>query len=127
MHSTITPRTEKTVRRTSSWAIWTLQILVAAAFLFAGGAKLAGTSPEMIQLFDKLGAGQWFRYLTGGLEVIARSRLVGAKEHCIWCVSIVLRNAGRCSYAPIGYWRLARSGSGFACRHGISSVLRLRR
>src|SRR5438105_15215735 len=48
--------------------LWTLQILAAAAFLLAGGSKLAGVAP-MVEMFDKIGIGQWFRYLTGGLEV----------------------------------------------------------
>ena len=42
--------------------------LVALAFLAAGGAKLAGVA-AMVQMFDKIGLGQWFRYLTGLLEV----------------------------------------------------------
>jgi putative oxidoreductase len=45
-----------------------LQILAAAAFLLAGGSKLAGVAP-MVEMFDKIGLGQWFRYLTGCLEV----------------------------------------------------------
>jgi len=48
--------------------LWILQILAAAAFLLAGGSKLAGVAP-MVEMFDKIGLGQWFRYLTGGLEV----------------------------------------------------------
>ena len=51
-------------------ALWSLQILTALAFLGAGGAKLAGT-PEMVAVFQKLGLGQWFRYFTAILEVIA--------------------------------------------------------
>lgn len=46
-----------------------LQILLTAAFLLAGGAKLAGV-PAMVQAFDKLGMGQWFRYLTAWLEIL---------------------------------------------------------
>ncbi len=46
-----------------------LQILLSAAFLVAGGAKFAGV-PAMVQAFDKLGFGQWFRYLTGCLEIL---------------------------------------------------------
>jgi putative oxidoreductase len=42
--------------------------LVALAFLAAGGAKLAGVA-AMVELFDKVGLGQWFRYFTGLLEV----------------------------------------------------------
>src|SRR5712672_4817116 len=48
--------------------LWTLSGLVALAFIAAGGGKLAGTA-QMVELFDKVGLGQWFRYLTGLLEV----------------------------------------------------------
>src|SRR6266851_3382014 len=50
--------------------LWTLSGLVALAFIGAGGAKLAGV-PVMVEMFDKIGLGQWFRYLTGLLEVAA--------------------------------------------------------
>ena len=46
-----------------------LQILLTAAFVLAGGSKLAGV-PAMVQEFDKVGFGQWFRYLTGCLEIL---------------------------------------------------------
>jgi putative oxidoreductase len=51
-------------------ALWATQIVVAAMFLFSGGLKLAGAA-EMVGLFDAIGIGQWFRYLTGSIEVIA--------------------------------------------------------
>ena len=38
-------------------ALWSLQILVAAAFLMAGFAKLSG-QPMMVQMFEKIGIGQ---------------------------------------------------------------------
>ncbi len=50
--------------------LWTLQVATAAMFLFAGGLKLAGV-PLMVQEFGIIGLGQWFRYFTGGLEVIS--------------------------------------------------------
>ena len=43
--------------------LWTLSGLVALAFIGAGGGKLAGTA-VMVELFDKVGLGQWFRYFT---------------------------------------------------------------
>ena len=49
--------------------LWILQIMAAAAFLMAGGSKLAG-APMMVAVFEKVGGGQWFRYLTGFLEVV---------------------------------------------------------
>jgi putative oxidoreductase len=48
--------------------LWTLSGLVALAFIGAGGSKLAGV-PVMVEMFDKVGLGQWFRYFTGLLEV----------------------------------------------------------
>src|SRR5436305_7272335 len=50
-------------------ASWILQILAAAAFFAAGGAKLTG-APAMVAVFDKIGVGQWFLYVTGVLEVV---------------------------------------------------------
>ena len=63
---------------------WTVQALVAAAFLAAGGAKLAG-DPSMVAVFDHVGIGQWFRYLTGAVEItgavlilVPRAAVLGA-------------------------------------------------
>ena len=50
--------------------LWTLSVLTALAFVAAGGAKLAGV-PAMVQLFDKVGVEQWFRYFTGLVELTA--------------------------------------------------------
>jgi len=48
--------------------LWILQGITALVFLAAGGAKLAGAS-QMVAMFEKVGVGQWFRYVTGLLEV----------------------------------------------------------
>ena len=50
--------------------LWALQIFSAAMFLFAGVSKLAGV-PTMVQTFGVIGVGQWFRYLTGTIEVVS--------------------------------------------------------
>jgi putative oxidoreductase len=50
--------------------LWALQIVSAAMFLFAGGLKLAGV-PVAVQQFGVIGLGQWFRYLTGTIEVVS--------------------------------------------------------
>ena len=55
--------------------LWALQVLTAAAFLMAGFAKLSG-QPMMVETFDKIGVGQWFRYVTGGIEVASAILLV---------------------------------------------------
>ena len=62
---------------------WILRLGVAAVFLSVGTAKL-GTDPMWVQLFDRIGFGTWFRYLTGVLQVtgavlllVPRTFLVG--------------------------------------------------
>jgi uncharacterized membrane protein YphA (DoxX/SURF4 family) len=54
---------------------WILQGFVATAFFAAGAAKIAGAE-YMVQLFDQIGAGQWFRYVTGAVEVIGALALL---------------------------------------------------
>ena len=49
-------------------AIWGVRILLALAFVAAGAAKLAGVE-QMVATFEVIGWGQWFRYVTGGIEV----------------------------------------------------------
>lgn len=48
--------------------LWTVQIAAAGMFLMVGFMKLAGNA-QMVGLFETIGLGQWFRYLTGALEV----------------------------------------------------------
>lgn len=48
--------------------VWVIRILLALAFGAAGIAKLAGVA-QMVQVFDAVGFGQWFRYVTGVLEI----------------------------------------------------------
>jgi putative oxidoreductase len=56
-------------------ALWGLQVVLAALFLFAGGSKLAG-APAMVALFDAIGVGQWLRYVTGVIEVASAVALL---------------------------------------------------
>jgi len=59
-----------TATRMGMALVWTLQVASAAMFLFAGSLKLAGV-PLMVHEFGIIGLGQWFRYFTGGVEVIS--------------------------------------------------------
>src|ERR1700693_5872867 len=54
--------------RAKNVALWALQILTAAVFLMAGFGGLSA-QPMMVETFDKVGIGQWFRYVAGGIEV----------------------------------------------------------
>lgn len=56
-------------------ALWVLQIAAAAMFFLSGGSKLA-SAPEMVALFEAIGMGQWFRYVTGALEVLGAATLL---------------------------------------------------
>jgi uncharacterized membrane protein YphA (DoxX/SURF4 family) len=48
---------------------WVLAILLGLEFLAAGALKLSG-NPAMVDMFNVVGLGQWFRYFTGVLEII---------------------------------------------------------
>ncbi len=58
-----------------TYTAWTLQILAAFVFAAAGGAKLAGVE-RMVGVFAEIGVGQWFRYVTGALEVAGAALLL---------------------------------------------------
>ena len=52
-----------------------IELLLAGVFFIVGGAKLVGRA-DMVTLFRDVGIGQWFRYLTGGIEVAGAVLLV---------------------------------------------------
>jgi uncharacterized membrane protein YphA (DoxX/SURF4 family) len=56
--------------RLRAGGLWALQIISAGMFLLAGSLKLLG-NPLMVQQFGAIGLGQWFRYLTGTIEVVS--------------------------------------------------------
>jgi putative oxidoreductase len=62
-------------RRGATIALWVVQIGLAAMFLMAGGSKLTA-APTMVALFDAIGWGQWFRYVTGAIETSAAAALL---------------------------------------------------
>jgi len=49
---------------------WTLQIVLAMIFLTVGMAKISGVQTS-VEVFNRIGVGQWLRYLTGSVEVLA--------------------------------------------------------
>jgi putative oxidoreductase len=61
--------------RAALTALWTTQVVLAAMFLMAGGSKLTG-APAMVGRFDAVGVGQWFRYVTGAIEIISAIALL---------------------------------------------------
>jgi hypothetical protein len=55
--------------RWKSVSLWVVRGLLALAFASAGGAKLYGV-PMLVEEFQHMGLGQWFRYFTGTLELL---------------------------------------------------------
>ena len=55
--------------------VWSLQIAAASSFFVVGSAKLIGTE-DMVGLFADIGWGQWFRHLTGSLQIFSATLLL---------------------------------------------------
>ncbi|MEL7218813.1 MAG: DoxX family protein [Pseudomonadota bacterium] len=51
-----------------------LRVLLTLVFVAAGGAKLFGAS-MMVETFEVIGWGQWFRYVTALVELVAAAML----------------------------------------------------
>ncbi len=49
--------------------LWVAQVVTALAFVFAALGKFGG-DPMIVETFDKVGFGDWFRYFIGVLEVL---------------------------------------------------------
>jgi putative oxidoreductase len=68
--------------------LWVVQALLALVFLGAGSGKLTG-NPDMVALFTAIGIGQWFRYVTGILEVAGAVLIVVPKTRSIGAALLV--------------------------------------
>lgn len=58
------------IHKAADAALWALQVAGTALFFFAGIPKLTGDD-QMVQAFDMIGLGQWFRYATGLIEMVS--------------------------------------------------------
>ena len=63
-----TPAAPATRGRALNIALWVLQALLAFQFASGGLLKVSG-DPAMVEMFANIGAGQWFRYVVGALEI----------------------------------------------------------
>lgn len=61
--------------RWKSAGLWVVRGLLALAFAGAGGAKLYGV-PMLVEEFQHIGLGQWFRYVTGALELLGAALIL---------------------------------------------------
>ena len=79
-----------TGRPGNAWhmALWVIQVLGAVSFMFVGYQKLTG-SPDMVALFAAIGIGQWFRLLTGTLEILGGIALLVPRLRALGAVGLV--------------------------------------
>jgi uncharacterized membrane protein YphA (DoxX/SURF4 family) len=66
-------------------AVWILKVVLGLTFLAIGAVKLTGAA-QTIQLFEAIGWGQWFRYLTGLLDVAGAVLLFVSRWTCYGAV-----------------------------------------
>ena len=81
------------VPRALNIALWVVQVLVAAFFVLAAATPKILGDPVVVQMFDSIGFGQWFRYFTGSLELLGAiglliPRLCGLAAAGLACVMI---------------------------------------
>ncbi len=83
--------------------LWILSGMATLAFLGAGGAKLAGAT-AMVEVFEKVGLGQWFRYLTGLLEVAGGIALLIPRTafHAAILLAVVMAGATTAHLTVLG-------------------------
>jgi putative oxidoreductase len=79
--------------RNTTIALWVLRILIAGLFLFAGVMKLVG-HPMMVQEFETVGLGQWFRYLTGLLELAGGVAVLVPSISCLGALVLLVVDVG---------------------------------
>lgn len=59
-------------------ALRTLRVVLGVVFLAVGTTKLTGNG-HTVEYFAAIGWGQWFRYLTGFLDILGATLLFGPK------------------------------------------------
>ena len=79
--------------RSAGIAVWILRVVIAALFLIASFMKLSG-QPMMVQEFDTVGLGQWFRVFTGVLELVGAVATRVPSVSVLGAVLLLLVDAG---------------------------------
>ncbi|MHA6630749.1 DoxX family protein [Pseudonocardia sichuanensis] len=67
--STAAPATTRPTSRAGHRALWVLQVLVGVFFVVASAAPKFLGDPYAVAIFTDIGAGQWFRYVVGAIEL----------------------------------------------------------
>ena len=80
--------------RVLNLTLWVLQSLLALLFLYSGAEKWNPNAVFWIELFGKIGIGQWFRYFTGSLEIICAILLLIPKTSAVAAMLLAFTMAG---------------------------------
>jgi putative oxidoreductase len=81
-------------RRVSNLTLWVLQGLLAVLFMYSGASKFSPHGVFWLELFARIGIGRWFRYFTGGLEVICAVLLLIPRTSAIAAALLACTMAG---------------------------------
>jgi uncharacterized membrane protein YphA (DoxX/SURF4 family) len=79
--------------RLKTIGFWLLKIVLAALFLVTAGAKLVGL-PAVIDVFERVGFGQWFRYFTALLELAGAALLLLPATTALGALLLTLVSVG---------------------------------
>lgn len=90
-------RTQPSVARWRRVGLWALQAVAAVAMIGAGATTLAG-APQPVAMFEQIGLGDWFRYLTGVLQLVggvgllipALCGLAAAGLVAMWLIAVAM-------------------------------------
>src|SRR5258707_214201 len=77
-------------RALSKWRtfpIWALRVILGLAFAWIAYTKLTGTH-NTIQYFAAIGWGQWFRYVTGTVDLVGVVLLFVPRRTCYGAIAI---------------------------------------
>jgi putative oxidoreductase len=114
--------------RKANVAVWTLQFVVASVFFLAGLSKMI----FRLEIFDEIGWGMWFQYLTGALEMIGAVALVIPRTAGVAALAFV--GLAVCavnfhifvlesSMIPIALLGLAAAFIAYYRRHSVAALL----
>jgi putative oxidoreductase len=80
--------------RVVNLTLWVLQGLLALMFLYSGASKFSARGIFWIELFARIGMGEWFRYFTGSLEVVCAVLLLIRRTSAIAAALLACAMAG---------------------------------
>jgi putative oxidoreductase len=83
----------KPQRKSLNIVLWILQLMMAFAFINSGVLKLTGNA-DMVEMFNMIDIGQWFRYVIGVIEVCGAIGLLIPKLNGLAALGLVTLMTG---------------------------------